>query len=128
MTTYSILQFHIITIYMTLTTVYLSIAYCFKWLESKAPYFIQHTSKAPHITGSGVFFVTDSFRCCPLYGDHSSMREIVGFFIQVTRQTKICNLQVQCIRIKLTAIMQHSEQTLHTQAFVTSTFLAARSR
>ena len=111
-------------------SMYLSIAYCFKWFESEAPYFIQHTPKAPHITGSGVLLVTDGFWSCPLYRDHSSMREIVVFFIQVTRQTKVSNLQYKTISIKKHAItiVQDIEQTLHTQAFVTSTFLAARSR
>ena len=87
---------------------YLSIAYCFKWFESKAPYFIQHTSKAPHITGNGVLFVTDSFWSCPLYRNHSSMREIVVFFIQVTRQSKISNLVYKSTIIQLTSTCNHA--------------------
>ena len=38
---------------------YFWISMIFKWLVSKTPYLIHDTTKAPHVTGSGVLLVVD---------------------------------------------------------------------
>ena len=52
-------------------------------LMAKAPYLIEKASIAPHIIGSGVFLVEESFRCSPLHWDLASMRDIVVLISQV---------------------------------------------
>ena len=48
---------------------YLSVGVAFKRLVSKAPYLVHHSSKAPHITGSGVLLEMKCLRCISLSQD-----------------------------------------------------------
>ena len=50
---------------------------------AKTPYLIEKASIAPHITGSGVFLVEESFRCSPPHWDLASLRDIVVLISQV---------------------------------------------
>ena len=49
------------------TVVYLWIGEILKWLVSHTPYLIHESSKAPHITGSGVLLIVKSLECTCTY-------------------------------------------------------------
>ena len=72
---------------------HLYIGHLVVWLDTQSPYFIHHHSKAPHVTGSGVFLVQESFWSCPFHRDFPSMRDIVISVLQSSRHAKVCNLQ-----------------------------------
>ena len=103
---------------------HLKIALVEERLVPQAPYLVEHTAIAPHITSRGVLFVFQCLRGCPLDWDLPTLWDIVVSVLQISGHAKICNL---CERGDLrehfflhaqanqnAASLWHSEQTPHT--------------
>ena len=75
---------------------YLVVCAVLEWFDAHGPDLIQKNSIAPHITGSGVLAIVESLWSRPLHWDLPTMRNIVVLILEIPRQTKVCNLHVQC--------------------------------
>ena len=84
---------------------YLTVCTVAKWFDAHGPDLIQQNSTAPHITGSGILAIVESFWSCPLHWDLATMRNIVVLILEIPRQTKVCNLQSVKARVILNDLL-----------------------
>ena len=71
---------------------YIMVGIAFKGFVSEAPYLIEETAIAPHVTGSRVLFVRNSLWSRPLDWYFATVRHIVVVLFKITRHPKIRNL------------------------------------
>ena len=76
----------------------------FKWFVSQAPYFIHHSSKTPHITGSGILLEMQSLH---VKSTTVNTTAIALFIKNVYYTTK---LKIQFIHIAILAILKWSNK------------------